>query len=53
VEDIMSNYKVSLIGLFDTVVFRMEVKAKDRGHAIRIAAATYDDCYKRGDAEEI
>lgn len=49
----LRKFNASLIGLFGTVVFRQEVQASDKYHAIKIAAAIYNDCYTKGDAVEI
>jgi hypothetical protein len=42
-----------LIGLFRNVIFQQEIYASDKYHAIKIAAAIYNDCYLKGDAVEI
>ena len=49
----MQTYRVQIIGLFDSVVFRWEGQAKEKYHAFKIAGAVFDGPFKRCELVEI
>lgn len=46
-------FEVQLIGLFGNVVYSSKISAEDKSHAVRIASAIYNQCWKEARTVEL